>query len=85
MRANTGLSQVSRNPRIEAEEVVYTYEDPDNGAHLLWCIGSTCIARAGENLFGSGVERKTPRGRPSQQYPLAAAPTNPDGMAGATG
>ncbi len=43
-------------PTVEAEEDVYTYVAPDNGAGPLWCYGSTCLARAGGRLFASGSE-----------------------------
>lgn len=43
-------------PVVEVEEDVYTYEPADNGAGPMWCGGSTCLARVGENLFASGIE-----------------------------
>ena len=42
--------------RVEAEEVVFSYTPADNGAGPMWCHGSTCIVRAGEHLFASGIE-----------------------------
>lgn len=39
-----------------SEEVVYRYEAADNGASPLWCIGSTCLVRIGDELFASGLE-----------------------------
>ncbi len=43
-------------PVVEAEEDIYRYEPADNGAGPLWCQGSTCLARAGDELFASGLE-----------------------------
>jgi hypothetical protein len=44
------------NPVVEAEEEVYRFESPDNGAGPLWCKGSTCIVRIGADVFASGLE-----------------------------
>jgi len=44
------------HPVVEAEEVVYDYDPADNGAGPLWCYGSTCLARQGEQVFVSGLE-----------------------------
>jgi len=41
---------------VEVEEDVYSYEPADNGAGPLWCQGSTCLVRVGEDLFASGLE-----------------------------
>ncbi len=41
---------------VEAEETVYTYASADNGAGPMWCYGSTCIGRAGRDVFASGIE-----------------------------
>ncbi len=43
-------------PTVEVEEDVYTYQSADNGAGPMWCGGSTCLARVGEDLFASGIE-----------------------------
>lgn len=43
-------------PVVEHEEDVYTYTNADNGAGPMWCHGSTCLVRAGEHLFASGLE-----------------------------
>jgi len=48
---------------VEAEEEVYRYEDPGNGAGPFWCFGSTCIVRSGENVWVSGLE-KIPDAKP---------------------
>jgi hypothetical protein len=44
------------SPVVEVEEQVYTYEDAGNGAGPLWCYGSTCIVRHGDDVFASGLE-----------------------------
>lgn len=44
------------NPAVEIEEDVYSFVQADNGAGPLWCGGSTCLVRAGTNLFASGLE-----------------------------
>ena len=41
---------------IAAEEVVTTYEPPNNGAGPLWCYGSPTIVRDGETVFCSVPE-----------------------------
>ena len=43
-------------PIVEIEEEVYRYEPANNGAGPLWCSGSTCLARIGEDVFASGLE-----------------------------
>ncbi len=43
-------------PVVEIEEDVYSYTPADNGAGPLWCHGSTCLARIGEDVFASGLE-----------------------------
>ncbi len=43
-------------PVIEVEEDVYRYEPADNGAGPLWCQGSTCLVRSGDEVFASGLE-----------------------------
>jgi hypothetical protein len=52
-RAATGPAL---RPVVEAEEDVYSYEPADNGAGPLWCQGSTCLVRIGDDLFASGLE-----------------------------
>lgn len=52
-----GASEFSElRPVVEAEEVVYSYQDADNGAGPLWCSGSTCLVRIGADVFASGLE-----------------------------
>jgi hypothetical protein len=43
-------------PVVEAEEDIYTYTNADNGAGPLWCHGSTCLVRIGDDVFASGIE-----------------------------
>ena len=44
------------DPVVEIEEVVYSYEAADNGAGPMWCHGSTCLVRIGDDVFASGLE-----------------------------
>ncbi|MEO8428908.1 MAG: hypothetical protein ABI651_17570 [Verrucomicrobiota bacterium] len=44
------------HPTVEIEEEVYTCEPANNGAGPMWCAGSTCLVRIGENVFASGLE-----------------------------
>lgn len=41
---------------VEAEEELYRYQPADNGAGPMWCHGSTCLVRSGDQLFASGLE-----------------------------
>ena len=43
-------------PVVEVEEEVYRYDNANNGAGPFWCFGSTCIARAGDDVLVSGLE-----------------------------
>jgi hypothetical protein len=43
-------------PVVEVEEDVYRHEPADNGAGPLWCQGSTCLVRIGDEIFASGLE-----------------------------
>ena len=43
-------------PVVETEEDVYRFEPADNGAGPMWCHGSTCLVRIGDDLFASGLE-----------------------------
>lgn len=43
-------------PVVELEEDVYQFEPADNGAGPLWCQGSTCLVRVGDDVFASGIE-----------------------------
>jgi len=46
----------SLRPTVEIEEDIYSYEPADNGAGPMWCQGSTCLVRLGEDVFASGIE-----------------------------
>jgi hypothetical protein len=54
--APAASSQPSLRPVVEAEEDIYTYTNADNGAGPLWCHGSTCLVRIGDDVFASGLE-----------------------------
>lgn len=41
---------------VQSEEEVYKYIPADNGAGPMWCHGSTCIVRAGDNIYATGIE-----------------------------
>jgi hypothetical protein len=43
-------------PAVEIEEDVYAYESANNGAGPMWCAGSTCLVRVGDEIFASGLE-----------------------------
>ena len=43
--------------QVTAEEEVYRFEPLGNGSGPLWCSGSTCIVRIGEQVFASGLEK----------------------------
>lgn len=43
-------------PIVEVEEDVYRCEPANNGAGPMWCSGSTCLVRIGNNVFASGLE-----------------------------
>jgi len=49
-------SPASLRPVVEIEEDIYRYESADNGAGPLWCHGSTCLVRIGDEVFASGLE-----------------------------
>lgn len=42
--------------KVETEEIVYEYVNPDNGSGPMWCHGNTCIVRFGDHLVVSGME-----------------------------
>lgn len=41
---------------VEVEEALTTYADAGNGAGPMWCYGSTCIARQGDDVYASVIE-----------------------------
>ena len=51
-----GAAAPPLRPVVEAEEDVYAFTPADNGAGPTWCHGSTCLVRAGEDVFASGLE-----------------------------
>lgn len=52
----TTAAKSTAGPIVEIEEDVYSYEAADNGAGPMWCHGSTCLVRIGDNVFASGLE-----------------------------
>lgn len=52
-------SALSRPPVVEVEEDVYSFEPANNGAGPMWCHGSTCLVRVGDDVFASGLETLT--------------------------
>lgn len=54
--ADICAEEAELRPVVEVEEEVYRYEPANNGAGPMWCRGSTCIVRIGENVFASGIE-----------------------------
>ena len=56
--AGATAAEASSAPEVavEMEAEVYAYEAPGNGSGPLWCHGSTCIARLGDEVFASGIE-----------------------------
>jgi hypothetical protein len=53
---NMKASAASIRAVVEIEEDVYSYEPADNGAGPMWCHGSTCLVRIGNDLFAGGLE-----------------------------
>jgi hypothetical protein len=56
MSSCTGTEGPPFRISVEAEEIVYKYEPPGNGAGPMWCHGNTCIVRFGNKLVASGME-----------------------------
>ena len=52
----SGSNEPAFTVSVEAEEIVYKYEPPDNGSGPMWCHGNTCIVRFGDILVVSGME-----------------------------
>ena len=44
----TATQAAPLKPVVELEEEVYSYTSADNGAGPLWCHGSTCLVRIGD-------------------------------------
>jgi len=51
-----GDAQADVRPVVEVEEVVTSYAPANNGAGPMWCYGSTCITRQGEDVYVSTIE-----------------------------
>lgn len=49
-------AEPSLQPVVEIEEDVYGFEPADNGSGPMWCSGSTCLVRAADDVFASGIE-----------------------------
>jgi hypothetical protein len=49
-------ASVKLQPVVEIEEDVYNFEPANNGAGPMWCHGSTCLVRIGNDVFASGIE-----------------------------
>ncbi len=54
--ATSADSPAGLHPVVEVEEDVYSYTNADNGAGPLWCHGSTCLVRVGDEVLASGLE-----------------------------
>lgn len=52
----TEAATAALRPVVELEEEVYRFEPANNGAGPMWCSGSTCLVRIGEEVFASGLE-----------------------------
>lgn len=55
-RAAAQGSDPSTKATVLLEEDIYQFTEANNGAGPMWCRGSTCIVRSGEDLFVSGLE-----------------------------
>ncbi|MGE5294861.1 MAG: hypothetical protein ACM3VT_08525 [Solirubrobacterales bacterium] len=54
--ASAPAAHAAVRPIVEVEEDVYKHEPANNGAGPMWCHGSTCLVRIGEDVFASGLE-----------------------------
>lgn len=54
--ANDKPAPLPIQPVVEAEEDVYNFAPANNGAGPMWCSGSTCLVRIGDDVFASGLE-----------------------------
>ena len=52
----SGAPGATIRPVVEIEENVYRFEPANNGAGPMWCHGSTCLVRIGDDVFASGLE-----------------------------
>ena len=58
--------------QVEAEEIVYRYENANNGAGPMWCSGSTSLVRSGKRVFVTALET-LPDAKPFEQLPMGAS------------
>jgi len=56
LRADDNPSSLAIQPAVEVEEDVYSFLPANNGAGPMWCSGSTCLVRIGDDVFASGLE-----------------------------
>jgi len=56
LRADDNPSSLANRPVVEVEEDVYSFLPANNGAGPMWCSGSTCLVRIGDDVFASGLE-----------------------------
>jgi len=54
--AKSAAAASALQPVVEAEEDVYSFEPANNGSGPMWCSGSSCLVRAGDKVFASGIE-----------------------------
>ena len=54
--AFVSASALAIEPRVVAEEDVYTFTNPDNGSGPMWSYGCSPIARVGDRVFVSEME-----------------------------
>lgn len=65
-------------PLVEVEEEVYRYQPANNGAGPMWCSGSTCLVRLGEDVFATGLET-LPEAKPLNNCRWLLFQRRPDG------
>jgi len=56
LRAGDNIPSPTLQPVVEVEEDVYSFVPANNGAGPMWCSGSTCLVRIGDDVFVSGLE-----------------------------
>src|SRR5512138_384333 len=54
--ATLAATESPSQPVVELEEDVYSFEPANNGAGPMWCRGSTCLVRVGDDVFATGLE-----------------------------
>ncbi|MBM4032806.1 MAG: hypothetical protein FJ291_13600, partial [Planctomycetes bacterium] len=55
-RAARGKEPTPMSIEAVAEEIISTYQDPNNGSGPMWCYGSPTIVRDGERVFAAAPE-----------------------------